>query len=313
MNENEREFDVIIVGGGAAGLSAALWCDELKLSSLILERETEFGGQLLRVYNPIENHLGGAARNGLEMRDIFVGQTRNRGFMRRLQTKVSEINCENKQIVLESGEIFSAKALIVATGVRRRKLGVEGEDFFRGKGVIESGKRDAEKISGERVLIVGGGDAALENALILAERAERVYLAHRRREFRGREEFLQKIRLNPMIEILTETVLKKIKGENQVEAVELFDLKTEKTIVLPVEAVLIRAGVEPNTEIVRGKLALDDSSYIKIDSNCETSAKGVFAVGDVANPLSPTISSAVGMGATAAKTIFSLLNPQIPL
>jgi len=308
MSEGKKKYDVIIIGGGAAGLSAALWCDELGLSCLLLEAEAEFGGQLLRVYNRIENHLGSEANNGRHLRDCFVRQVENRGFTRRLQTKVSRIDAENKKITLPNGEEFSAKNLIIATGVRRRKLNVEGEDFFRGRGIIESGKKDAAAVVGKNVLIVGGGDAALENALMLAETAKKVYLAHRRKDFRGRAEFLERIGSNRKIEITTETVIERIVGSGRVEQVETRNLRTDETRVLPIEAVLIRIGVAPNSEIIREKVALDTDGYIKINSNCETSVKGIFAVGDVANPLAPTVSGAVGMGATAAKAISALLN-----
>ncbi|MGI8882796.1 MAG: NAD(P)/FAD-dependent oxidoreductase, partial [Pyrinomonadaceae bacterium] len=246
MTEGIKKCDVIIIGGGAAGLSAALWCDELGLSCLLLEAEAEFGGQLLRVYNRIENHLGIEARNGRHLRDCFVRQTENRGFTRRLQTKVSQIDTKNKKITLPNGEELSAKNLIIATGVRRRKLNVEGEDFFRGRGIIESGKKDAEAVAGKTVLIVGGGDAALENALILAEMAKKVYLAHRRKDFRGRTEFLERIGSNRKIEITTETVIERIVGSGRVEQVETRNLRTDETRVLPIEAVLIRIGVAPN-------------------------------------------------------------------
>lgn len=307
MNGDQKRFDVIVVGGGAAGLSAALWTDELGLSTLLLEKAAEFGGQLRRVYNRIENHLGVETENGLEMRDIFVRQTEKRGFVRRLAAEVSAIDAENK-IVSLGGEQFSAKALIIATGVSRRKLGVAGEKFFQGRGIIESGKKDAETVAGKTVLVIGGGDAALENALILAERAKKVYLAHRRADFRGRTEFLERACGDQKIEILTETVVEGIGGVERVERVATRNLRGGETQVLPVEAVLIRIGVAPNTEMLRGKVNLDKQGYVKIDAGGETSVKGVFAAGDVANPVAPTLSGAVGAGATVAKAIFALLN-----
>lgn len=307
MNSDRKNFDVIVIGGGAAGLSAALWTNELGLSTLLLEKEREFGGQLRRVYNRIENHLGIEAENGREMRDIFVQQTVKRDFVRRLRAEVSAIDAKNK-IVWLGDERFSAKSLIIATGVRRRTLGVEGEDFFQGRGIIESGKKEAETVTNKTVLIVGGGDAALENALILAEHAKKVYVTHRRANFRGRKEFLEQIAANRKIEILTETIVERIIGGEQVEQIETRNLRGGETRVLPVEAILIRIGVAPNTEILRGKVALDDEGYIKIDARGETSVKSLFAAGDVANPVAPTISGAVGAGATAAKAILALLN-----
>jgi thioredoxin reductase (NADPH) len=301
-------FDVIIIGGGAAGLSAALWCDELGLSALLLEEGVEFGGQLLRVFNEIKNHLGVEAKDGREMRDRFLKQAENRTFEKRLNAKVSSVDFEEKAVLLENGESLSYRAIVIATGVKRRKLNVSGDEKFKDKGIIESGKRDKDLIKGKSVLIVGGGDAAFENALILSENAAQATLVHRSRDFRARAEFIEQVENNPKIKILTETVVREIIGKEKVEAVKLKNLQTNEDFDIQVEAVLIRIGVEPNTLFLRGKLDLDEKGYIKIDSFCETSEKGIFAIGDAANPISPTISSAVGMGATAAKAIFAQLN-----
>lgn len=301
-------FDVIIIGGGAAGLSAGLWCAELGLNALLLEAETELGGQLLWTHNQLKNHLGIEAENGRELRDIFMKQVESRQFNHRLQSEISSIDFENKKILLKNGEGFSAQALIIATGIRRRKLNVAGEEKFKNKGVIESGKRDANLVKGKKALIVGGGDAAFENALILAETASEVTLVHRQKNFRACAEFVERAKNNPKVKILTRTIVREIIGRGRIEAVELENLDTKQKFLLAVEVVLIRIGVEPNTEILRGKLELDEQGYVKINQNCETNIKGVYAIGDVANPIAPTVSSAVGMGATAAKAIFARLN-----
>jgi len=304
------DFDVIIIGGGAAGLSAALWCDELGLNTLLLESNAELGGQLLWIYNQIKNHLGSEAKNGRELRDIFVRQIETRNFTLRLETKVREVDLEKKSVVLEKGETLFARAIIIAAGIKRRKLNVAGEEKFQNKGIIQSGKRDQNLVKGKTAAIIGGGDAAFENALILAETATKVLLVHRGKDFRARKEFVGKVLENPKVEILTETVLTKFIGNEEIEAVELKNLKTGDTKILPAEAALIRIGVAPDTEIFRGKIDLDERGYIKIDSRCETNVKDIFAVGDVANPVAPTVSSAVGMGATAAKAILEMMNSE---
>lgn len=301
-------YDVIIVGGGAAGLSAALWSAELGLQALLLEAGAEVGGQLLRVYNPIENHLGGDAANGREMRDVFVRQTARRDFAVRLQAEVAEADLEKKILRLKNGETFSAAFIIIATGVERRKLNVEGEAKFKDKGILESGRGERSTVENKTIAVVGGGDAALENALILAETARRVLLVHRGGSFRARREFVEKVSAHPKIEILLETTVTKFVGGERIQAVELKKMQTKERKIQPVEAVLIRIGVAPATKIFRGKLDFDENDYVKIDSRCETSVRGVFAVGDAANAAAPTISSAVGMGATAAKAIFARLN-----
>ncbi|MDQ4120981.1 MAG: NAD(P)/FAD-dependent oxidoreductase [Acidobacteriota bacterium] len=295
--------DVIVLGAGIAGLSAALWCDELGLKTLVLEREPEIGGQLLRVFNPIEDHLGAhPAKNGIELRDRIAEQIARRNFQLRLNLRIDSVNLSAKTVFLSDGESLSARALVLATGVRRRKLNVAGEAEFRGRGILESGKRDAPLAEGKTVCVIGGGDAAAENALILAERAAKVYLVHRRNEFRARTEFLDKIKENPKIETLTETRVIKILGREAVEKIEL-ENRDAGIFQIAVDAVVLRIGVEPNTELFRRQIELDNNNYIKIDSSCETNLENVFAVGDISNPLSPTISSGVGAGATAAKVI----------
>ena len=210
---------------------------------------------------------------------------------------------------MRDGTKFSARTVVIATGVSRRKLNVAGEDKFKDRGIIESGKKNAAQTVGKKVLIVGGGDAAFENALILAETAEKVTLIHRHKDFRARREFTEKVEKNPKIEVLTETGITKITGGDKLENVEITNLIGGETRILPVDALLIRIGVEPNTKIFGGKLKLDKNGYIQVNQNCETSLKNVLAVGDVANPLAPTVSSSAGMGATAAKVIFSSLKP----
>jgi thioredoxin reductase (NADPH) len=298
-------FDIIIIGAGVAGMSAALWCDELKLKALVLEKEVRPGGQLNIVYNPIENHLGIEAKNGADLCKKILKHLKKRNIQITTGVNIAEVNLERREIQLSNGETLSAGNLIIATGVRRRKLNVEGEEKFQGRGILVSGKRDAEKVKGKKVCIIGGGDAALENALILSQTAEKVFLIHRREIFRARSEFIEKLRANGKIEVLTNTVVRKITGDSCVEAVELENLLTKKKSLLAVQSVLIRIGVEPNTQLFRKQLEMDESGYIKVSSRCETSLKGVFAIGDVANPLSPTISTAIGTGAIAVKIISS--------
>lgn len=286
-------------------MSAGLWCDDLGLNALLLESEKEFGGQLLRTHNEIENHLGTTAKNGTELRDLFLKQIEKRKFLKHLQTEVKRIDTKKKAVLLNNGESFSAKFLIIATGVRRRKLNIEGESKFENKGILRSGKLQKDSVKNKKVIIVGGGDAALENVLILSETASKIYLVHRSREFRARSEFIEQVRENSKVEILFDSVLTKISGENFVENIEIKDLKTDISRKISAEAVLIRVGVQPNTDFLQGKIVLDKNGYIKTNELCETSVKNVFAIGDVANPVSPTISTAVGMGATAVKAVSS--------
>ena len=307
MNEKNVDTDVIIIGAGPAGLSAAVWCVELGLEALVFEKEAETGGQLLSIFNPVTNYIGIETANGRELRDQFLRTFEKRGLAARLSNKITEIDPEAKSIVTAAGDRYTARALIIATGVRRRRLNVPGEDVFKDKGIIESGSNDKLKVKGKTALIVGGGDAALENALILAEFATKVFVVNRRSDLKARPEFTRRAFDNPKIEFRLETVVNSIKGGSEVETVELADAKTGETEQLAVNIVLTRIGVQPNTELLQDKLAMDARDYIITNTNCETNVAAVYAVGDAANPVAPTISTAAGAGTAAIKAIFSSL------
>ncbi|MBV9926448.1 MAG: FAD-dependent oxidoreductase [Acidobacteria bacterium] len=300
--------DVIIIGAGPAGLSAALWCDELGLDTLVIEQASEVGGQLLRVHNRVENYLGARAANGRELRDLFAAQAEERDFDLWTEAEVESVDLKSRRVRLRSGEELQSIALVIATGVRRRRLGVPGETEFEGRGVLESGQLEHEKVKGEDVLVVGGGDAACENALLLAESCATVTLVHRGRNLGARPEFAERIRSDHRITVFTETTLQSITGGERVESVELLRAGALKPMRMAVRGVLIRVGVEPNTELFRGQLHTDERGYVVVTGEQETSAEMVFAVGDVSNPLAPTVSGATGAGATAAKVIASRLN-----
>jgi len=295
--------DVIIIGAGPGGLSAARWCDELGLDTLVLERHTEVGGQLLSVYNPVENYLGARAENGGALRDLFVEQTKDCDFDLWTQVEIESVDLKAKRIQLQSGEELQSIAIILATGLRRGRLGIPGETGFQGRGIIESATRDRDQLAGKDVCVIGGGDAAAENALLLAEVCPTVTLVHRGRKMRARREFTEQLHTNRCITVFPESIVRRIIGSDLVEAVEIERGGAIKPFQMAVQGVLIRIGWEPNTDFVRGQLELDDRGCIIVGSQQETSIGNVFAIGDVANPLAPTIAGAVGAGATAAKVI----------
>lgn len=301
-------YDVIIIGAGPAGLSTAFWCDELGLDALVLEQSEAIGGQLHRVYNPINNYLGLKARNGEELLERFTAEVDSADFDLWTQTSISSVDLKAKRVSLASGEDLQSIALVIATGVRARKLGVPGEKEFAGKGVIESATRDRELLAGQDVCVVGGGDAAVENALLLAEVCPTVTLVNRGKKLRARPEFREKLQSQHCITVFTESALTRIMGSERVEAVEIQRRQGLKPFQLAVRGVLIRIGVEPNTELFREQLETDAGGYIAVNSQQETTVPMVFAVGDVSNPVAPTISGATGAGATAAKVIATRLN-----
>jgi len=300
--------DVIIIGAGPAGLSTAFWCDELGLDTLVLEQAEQIGGQLHRVYNSIENYLGLKARNGEELLEHFAKDVDAAEFDLWTGTNIASVDLKAKRISLASGEQLQSIAIVIATGVRPRQLGVPGEKEFAGKGMIESGARDRQLFAGRDVCVVGGGDAAVENAVLLAEVCPTVTVVHRGKKLRARRELAERLQPNNRVTVFTESVLTRIIGDDEVQAVEIQRKEGLKPFQLAVRGVLIRIGVEPNTELFREQLETDPKGFIAVNSRQETNVPMVFACGDVSNPIAPTISGATGAGATAAKVIAARLN-----
>ena len=298
--------DVLIIGAGPGGLSAARWCDELGLDTLVLEASEEVGGQLLSIHHPIENYLGVRAANGRELRDLFVEQTKDCDFDLWTNVEIESVDLKARRVTLRSGEELRSIAIIIAMGLSRRKLGIPGEDEFIGRGMIES-SGDREAFAGKDVCVIGGGDAAAENALLLAEVCPTVTLVHRGKKLRARREFTETLHTNHCITVFPESVVRRIIGSDQVEAVEIERSGAIKPFQMAVRGVIVRIGFAPNTDLFRDQLGLDERGYVVVNGAQETSLENVFAIGDVANPLAPTIIGAVGAGATAAKVIASRL------
>ncbi len=299
--------DVLIIGAGPAGLSAACWCDELGLDTLVLEQNSEVGGQLLSVYNPIGNYLGVSAANGRELLDRFVVQTRNTEFDLWTNVEIASIDLRTHRVQLRSGEELKAISIIIATGTRRRTLGVPGESEFAGRGMIESATRDRDFFAGKDVCVIGGGDAAAENALLMAELCPTVTMVYRGRKLGARREFSERLGTNHCITVFRESSVQRIIGNAEVEAVEILRDGAIKPFQMAVKGVLVRIGFAPNTELFREQLSADERGYVVVNGQQETSVANVFAIGDVANPLAPTIAGGVGAGATAAKVIAARL------
>ena len=295
--------DVVIIGAGPAGLSAARWCDELGLDTLLLEANDDVGGQLAWIHNRVDNYLGVQADNGQQLRELFIAQTTDCDFDQWTGVRIESVDLKARRVRLHSGEELQSIAIIIATGLRRRRLGIPGELEFAGRGMIESAKRDREQLAGKDVCVIGGGDAAAENALLLAEVCPTVTLVHRGRKLRARREFTEQLHTHHCVTVFPESNVRRILGNDHVEAVEIERAGAIKPFQMAVQGVVIRIGFEPNTDFVRDQLKLDEHGYVIVDSRQETSIENVFAIGDVSNPSAPTIAGAVGSGATAAKVI----------
>lgn len=292
---------VLIIGGGAAGISAAIWCSDLGLDARLIEPANDLGGQLHWVHNRITNYPGVIAENGLDLL-VHIKQTADANTHFKVSKgAVVDLDVEARSCIVADGNTCSADAIILATGIRRRKLNVPGEENFVGKGILGSGMRYRSDVAGKKVAVIGGGDAAAENALILSEFAESVFLIHRGAALSAREEFREAIDKDDRIELRLNTTTREFVGEDRLSWLELDG--SEQRQRLEIDHAIIRIGVEPNSDLASHKLDLDKNGYILVDRECATSKELIYAIGDVANPIAPTIASAVGMGATAAKSI----------
>ena len=261
----------------------------------------DIGGQLTRVFNPIPDYAGLLLKDGEDLKEHLRAQLSALDIRPQLGQAIVEITGDGPRVITARGEALQARGLILATGVEPRRLGVPGEVEFLGRGTGGSPRRDRDHHAGLPVAIVGGGDAALENALLLAEVCSRVVLIHRRSTFRARAAWLERVRAEPRIEVLTDTRVKAMLGTDRVQGVKLETPYGERT--LDVSAVFVRIGVGPVSQLVQRLVRCDPDGYVQVDADQRTSTAGIYAIGDVCNPIYSSLATAAGQGMVAAKAI----------
>jgi thioredoxin reductase (NADPH) len=294
--------DVIIIGGGPSGMSALIWCYSLGLRGALLEQSPELGGQMLEMFHRVFDYPGLVAENGRELRDHFAAQLDLLRLDYRTGCRIEEVDLSQRRARC-GGEWMQARAIILATGARKRRLGIPGEERFELRGVSFSATRDHSLYAGKKVSVIGGGDSAVQNSLLLARICPSVTLIHRSDRYRARPDWLKEARENPRIRIIDNAEAKAIEGGDHVERLIIEDIRTGESKSIETEGVFIRVGVAPNTELFRGQIELDDAGFIKTDQRRRTSADMIYAAGDVCWPVSLSVATAVGHGAIAAKDI----------
>jgi thioredoxin reductase (NADPH) len=296
------DYDVIIIGGGPAGMSALIWCHSLGLRGVLLEQAQELGGQTLQMFHRTLDYPGLVVEDGRELRDHFVAHLDELNLDYRTGCKIEGVNLRERRALCD-GQWLQSRAVIIATGARNRRLGIPGEDRFEIRGVSFSATRDHSLYAGKKVCVIGGGDSAVKNCILLASICPQVTLIHRSDKFRAREEWLKQARETSNISIIINAEAKAIEGADHVERLVVEDVRSHQIEVIDVEAVFIRVGIAPNTEMFRGQVELDDEGYVKVDQRQRTSVEMVYAAGDVCRPVCLSIATAVGHGATAVKDI----------
>lgn len=292
-------YDVIIIGGGPAGLAAGLYAGRAKLKTLLLEQMLA-GGQAATT-DLIENYPGAPEGiTGPQLTERMEEQAKKFG-VEFLMAQVTGVDLKGREkVVITSEGSYKGKTVIIATGATHRKLGCPGEEEFTGRGVSYCATCDGAFYEDLPVAVVGGGDSAITEALFLTKFASRVYVIHRRDALRATKVVQDKAFAEPKIEFIWNSVVEEIKGGEMVEEVRLKNVKTGALQDLPVKGVFIYVGLVPNTEFLKGQVKLDERGYIPVSANMETDVPGVFAAGDVTVKLLRQVVTAVGDGATAA-------------
>jgi thioredoxin reductase (NADPH) len=293
-------YDVIIIGGGPAGLTAGLYTSRARLKSLLIEKGLP--GGLVTTTEWVENYpgfeegiLGAELAQKMEKQAVKFG-------LEIIQGTVANIVLDGKikKIILEEGSHYEAKSVILATGAHPRLLKIEGEDEFRGKGVSYCATCDGAFYKGRKIAVVGGGDSAVQEAIFLTKFAEIVYVIHRRDRLRSEKILQERAFSNPKIKFIWDSVVEKIAGDTGVNALYIKNVKTEAKSILEVDGLFIYIGYNPNTEFLKGLVDLNGDNYIVTHDNMSTSTPGIFAAGDVRNKPLKQIATAVGDAATAA-------------
>jgi thioredoxin reductase (NADPH) len=299
MAEFKKEYDVIIIGGGPAGLSAGIYTSRGRLSTLLIEKGG-IGGQIINS-EMVENYPGFTdGISGIDLTQAMYQQATKFG-TETIYDEVTGIRAggEQKTVTTVQGE-YIAKAVIIAGGAKRQKLGVPGEVELMGKGVSYCATCDGAFFRGKTVAVVGGGNAATTEALELTKFTKEVILIHRRNELRATKIMQERVKSSPKIEISWDTVVLEILGDKAVEKLKLQNVKTKEETFIPVSGVFVSVGSQPATGYLKGVLKLDEAGAIITDEKLETSVPGVFAAGDIRSGSIRQVVSATGDGAVAA-------------
>ena len=291
-------YDILILGGGPAGLTAALYAKRAGVSVLVLEK-TIYGGQVINTPT-VENYPGIHTITGVDLAMALHEQVAKLGVEVRMEEPLSlQLDADPKVVTTARGS-YEAKTVIIANGVKRRQLGCPGEERLAGRGVSYCATCDGAFFQGMEAAIVGGGNTALEDALFLANQCSTVHLIHRRDAFRGSAILAEAVAKRENIVLHYDTVVEEVLGEDKVTGLRLKQVKTGETKELPVAGVFVAIGLMPDNAFLAGQVELDKAGYIQAGEDCRTSQPGVYAAGDTRTKTVRQIVTAAADGAVAA-------------
>lgn len=301
-------FDTMIIGAGPAGMAAGIYAARAELSHLVLESGLMSGGQIINT-SEVDNYPGLKGIGGFELAMKFREHCDGCG----VQFKDGKVVKVEKQadgfrVLLEDGESYETKTVLFATGAKHRTLGIPGEAEFAGSGVSYCATCDGAFFRGKEVAVIGGGDVAIEDALFLARICSKVYLVHRRDEFRAAKTLVNRLRACENVEFVLKATPSEIKGSGRVESLCVNTPEGERA--LPVSGVFVAVGMLPNTELLKGLVTLDEAGYVVAGEDCRADVPGVFAAGDLRTKHLRQVVTAAADGATAIYEIEAYLNQQ---
>lgn len=294
----DKAYDVIIIGAGPAGMSAAVYGIRAGLSVLVLDKAGMAGGQILNTYE-VENYLGFSSISGFDLGMKFKEHAEQLGVTVTSGTVKKIIDQEKYKLVETEDGNYIGKTVVLATGASHAKLSVPGEEELSGMGVSYCATCDGAFFRNRTVAVVGGSDVAVEDAIFLARACEKVYLIHRRDQLRAAKRLQEALIKLPNVEIIWNTTVNKINGEDMVESLELFNKETKETSTLLVNGVFIAVGMNPNTGMFKGLIDMDEKGYVAAGEDCATSNPAIFAAGDLRTKKLRQIVTAVADGASA--------------
>ncbi len=299
--QQDQEYDVVIIGGGPAGLTAGIYAGRGGLQTVIIEKGLP-GGQIAQT-EEVENYPGfPEGVSGPELANRMAEQARKFGAEVVMDEVQALEKTEGAFLIKAFERNYKAKSVIIATGANPRKLEVPGEDRFYGRGVSTCATCDGFFYRDKEVVVVGGGDAAVEEGIFLTKFASKVTIIHRRDELRANKVAQERAFQNPKIEFLWSHVVTEVLGEDHVTGVRVKNLKTNEEYVFPTDGVFVFVGSVPNTEFLQGVVELRPDGYVAVTDEILTSVPGVFAAGDVADPIYKQLATSVGAGTRAAMT-----------
>lgn len=298
MNKPIKELDLIIIGGGPAGLTAAMYAGRAKLNTLLLENKL-IGGQVRNSFT-IENYPGFKSIKGEELANVFQSQAEAFGAIIDEFDSIQRIDVSNEEKIIETETyIYKPKAIIIATGALPKKLPIPQEKEFEGKGIHYCAVCDGAMYEGKKIAVVGGGNSTLEEAIFLTRFAEKVYIIRRYDYFKAEQLLIDEAFNNPKIEILLNEDLIEARGATFLESVKLKNTKSGEISSLDVKAIFACIGTEPKSDEIKEYLNVNKQGYIITDENMQTNVKGVYAAGDVREKKYRQITTAVADGTIA--------------